>query len=73
MKYFIEYGTDYTVEYEIEGDPDGPIAFIKSITTETGSVDLAFFDKEEIEDIKFHCREDYHNRIWTNYIETGTL
>jgi len=70
MARYIEYG-NYTVGYEIESDVDGNTAIIKSVTTEAGTVSDGFFDKDTIEDMKFHCREDFENRQIQHYLNTG--
>jgi hypothetical protein len=67
----IEYGTDYTIEYEVDGDVDGNKAFIKSITTQAGTVPQEIFDKEDIADMKFHCLSDFNYRQYEHYIATG--
>lgn len=72
MKYSIEYG-EYTVDYEIEGDCDGNIAIIKSVTSECGTVDIIMFDPDTIADMEFHCRSDFAYRQHKHYIETGEI
>lgn len=69
--YTIEYGTDYTIQYRIEGDCDGNKAFIKSITTQAGTVPQEMFDKEDIADMIFHCESDFAHRQYKHYMATG--
>lgn len=70
MKRYIEYG-NYTIGYEMEGDVDGNKATIVSATTEAGTVDLAFFDNEDIKDMRFHCESDFAERQYRHYMATG--
>ena len=69
--YYIQYGS-FKVGYIIESDVDVNTAILKSIeTVKETSDDIAKFDVDDWEDIKFHCREDYGNRQLQHYIKTG--
>ncbi len=68
--YNIEYG-EYTINYEIEGDVDGNVAILRSVTTECGTVDTAMFDADTIADMEFICRQDFSERQHAHYMATG--
>ncbi len=67
---YIEYG-DYTIGYEIEGDVDGAHAIIERVWLQNKPIDTIIFDEDDIKDIKFHCEEDYRQRVWDTYMRTG--
>lgn len=70
MKYQGEInGNPVTVEFSIEGDPDGAIVIIEKITDELGN---EIEDNPEY-DFKFECKEYYANLQFETYMKTGQI
>ncbi len=72
MLRYIEYG-DYTIGYEIEGDVDGAVVILRSVSAESGSGHLEMFDDEDIADMKFHCKSDFLDKQYAHYMATGEM
>lgn len=69
--YRIEYGM-HLVDYWIDCDGETNNAIITSIILNgESSDDIAAFDAADWSDIKFHCVEDYGNRVHDHYMKTG--
>lgn len=61
--------TNVVVDFDIEGDPDGNIATINSIITETGKV--VPYSAEY--DFEFECRQIYTDMVFYNYMKYGRM